>query len=119
MIKDVLNVQPIEAVTVTLFSMGIVFICLIAISYLIDLMRITLNKKRKEEEKVKEPKAEEVPIQTVDMAGEDDTELAAVITAAISALTGTKTSGIKIRNIKRLPDTDTAWSRAGKAELMR
>lgn len=60
-------------------------------------------------------------IQTLDNVGRAirAPELVAVITAAIAAMTGTSASGLVVRNIKRLPDFETAWSKTGKIELMR
>ncbi len=107
----------LDAGVITLFSMVVVFISLLVISYLIDLMRVTFNKKdNKAVEKTIQQSQQPVVNIVVE---EDDTELVAVITAAIAAMTGTNTSGLVVRNIKRLPDLDTTWSKTGKIELMR
>ncbi len=107
-----------EAIVVTLFSMGVVFISLLAISYLIDLMKVSLSKKDKKaaDAKVVQQSKQSVVNTVVE---QDDTELVAVITAAIAAMTGTSTSGLVVRNIKRIPDYDSSWSKTGKIELMR
>lgn len=109
------NIGIPEALIITVFSMAIVFVSLLAISYLIDLMRVCLN--RKKDKSASEQKVVQNVVQKV--VEEDDTELVAVITAAIAALTGTSTSGLVVRNIKRLPDFDSAWAKTGKVELMR
>ncbi len=105
-----------ESIIISLFCMVVVFLSLLVISYLIDLMRVLLSKKNN---KTAEVKIIEPTPQPVIKAEEDDSELVAVITAAIAAMTGTDASGLVVRNIKRLPDSDTAWSKMGKIELMR
>lgn len=91
----------------TLLGMGTVFVMLIFMSFIISLIKYVpallngTSKKKKEEAPkaapapapaaVAEPEAEEV----------DDTELIAVIAAAIAAAEGTSTDGFVVRSIKR------------------
>jgi Na+-transporting methylmalonyl-CoA/oxaloacetate decarboxylase beta subunit len=123
-----------ESIIISIFCMVVVFIALFAISYIVDITRFFVVKKEKKNI------AKNLGVDALDAASigiigsadgptkmilsskekeEDDTELVAVITAAIAALTGTNASGFAIKNIKRLPDSDTAWSRIGRIELMR
>ncbi len=114
------KISLLEAGIVTVFSMAVVFISLLAISYLIDLLRICLNKKENKAAQPKVVQQQSNPQQVVNkVVEEDDTELVAVITAAIAAMTGTSASGLVVRNIKRIPDFDTSWAKTGKIELMR
>ncbi len=119
MIKDFYNVSIGEALLVTLFSMGVVFLSLLAISFLIDLVRVALSGSEKKSTPVQQPQAPVVAPAPVVQVQEDDTELVAVITAAIAAMTGTNANGLVVKNIKRISDSDTAWSKTGKIELMR
>ena len=92
----------------TLLGMGTVFIVLIFISLIISLFKYipaienALKKKPKEVEKevVEAPVVEEVS-EEQDMT--DDTELVAVIAAAIAAAEGTTTDGFVVRSIRRRP----------------
>ena len=120
MIKDKMNVTIPESLLVTVFSMAVVFATLLIISYLVDVLRMILNKKEKKQETVAAPQEvkKEAPVVNIAVQ-EDDTELVAVITAAIAAMTGSNPSGLVVRNIKRMPESDTSWSKAGKIELMR
>ncbi len=112
------KIDLLEAGIVTVFSMAVVFISLLVISYIIDLMRVTFSKKDNKTVENKTIQQVSQPVVNT-VVEEDDTELVAVITAAIAAMTGTNASGLVVRNIKRLPDLDTTWSKTGKIELMR
>lgn len=109
-----------ESLTITIFSMVVVFIVLIAISYLIEILRITTNgKKGKEEPKkaIVEEKAVEKKEQIVSEEKVNDEELVAVIAAAaVAASLGTTIPQIKIKTIKRISPTTPLWSEAGRRE---
>ncbi|WP_427339276.1 OadG family protein [Caloranaerobacter sp. DY30410] len=109
------NVTIGQVLVVTVFSMGIVFLALLVISYIIDGFRFVFykdNKKEdKEQRKVIEPK-KSVPKEIFNE--EDDEELIAVITAAIAASISRPASEIRIRNIKRIPANTPIWARAGR-----
>lgn len=86
----------------TLMGMGTVFIVLIFISFIISLFKY-INKAgaKKPAEAATAPAAPVV--EAVEEAEElvDDTELVAVITAAIAAYAGTSSEGFQVRSIKR------------------
>jgi len=48
----------------------------------------------------------------------NDTELIAVLTAAIAASMNTSAYNLKIKSYKRIHDTIPAWSKAGRADIM-
>lgn len=90
----------------TILGMGTVFVVLIFISFIISLFRFIpeLEKKFKKSNTAEVPKA--APAVTpkavpAPAAEEDDTELAAVIAAAIAAAEGTSADGFIVRSIKR------------------
>ena len=115
------NISISDSLLITVFSMVVVFVVLIAISYLIDLLRLAINgKKDKEEtekasiiikekqiEKSQEIKAEE---------NSNDEELVAVITAAIAASLGVATPEVNIKSIKRVSQTTPTWAEMGRRE---
>lgn len=93
----------------TLLGMGTVFIVLIFISLLISLFKYIpaleaafKNKGKKEEPKKTQAAPAEVAVEPV-VEAEDDTELVAVIAAAIAAAEGTTTDGFVVRSIRRRP----------------
>ena len=91
----------------TLMGMGIVFVVLILISFIIYGFRIFPYLENKKKAKNKESAPAPVsaptpaPVPTPVVTAQDDLELAAVIAAAIAASTGTSTSDFVVRSIKR------------------
>ena len=83
----------------TVISMAVVFAVLILISLLISCFKIFpyLEKKKAAKAAGQAPQQEETPA----AAPADDTELIAVIAAAIAASTGTSTSDFVVRSINR------------------
>lgn len=105
-----------EALIITLFSMGLVFVTLLTISLILDGFRAVFHKKgpQKKEEKAQQPpvKSAEPPI----VETEEDEELIAVITAAIASSLSKTTSDIVVKNIQRVPQSTPAWARVGRQE---
>lgn len=117
LLEDKINISMADALKITVFSMLLVFLILLIISYMVDGMRGILSKKDKKNKTVEVVK----PVETivVEEVEEDDTEIVAVIMAAIEAYSGTSSKGLVIKNIKRMPASDTVWARAGKTDLMK
>ena len=93
-----------DAALNTVLGMGTTFVMLIVISYLVSAFEpIFGSKKKKVEAKPVEAApaaAAPAPVESVELS--DDTELVAVITAAISAYEGTtSTDGFVVRSIKK------------------
>jgi len=106
---------------VTLFGMGIVFIVLILLQYILKSMEIIFHKNKKvapEAVKVPEAKAvEDVAAQVLPEEEASDDQLAAVITAAVISCLGGN-SNIVVRNIRRVEDLTPSWGKAGRTEQM-
>lgn len=91
----------------TLLGMGTVFVVLIFIAFIISLFGFIPALEKKFSGKKEEPVAktlvetEIVQAKASVPAATDDTELVAVISAAIAAATGTSTDGFVVRSIKR------------------
>lgn len=104
----------ITGLQITLIGMGIVFIILYLISLALNLMQPIFYKPQKEQKPTQtqpEPKEKDQP-------GQDQSELIAVITAAIVAAAGT-TKQIKVTSIKRIPTTTPIWGQAARHENTR
>ena len=108
------TVGPGEAVMNTLIGMGTVFLVLILISFIISLLKfipIVMDKLTKKEEPVQPvPQAQPVsapkPVVQTPAAPADDTQLIAVITAAVAAAmeqdgVAVPVDGLVIRSIKK------------------
>lgn len=89
----------------TLLGMGTVFAVLIFMSLLISLFKyipLLLNKENKnKKEETADKELLEQPVNDVTEPEMDETELVAVIAAAIAAYEGTTTDGFVVRSIKR------------------
>lgn len=113
-----------QAWVVTLFSMGIVFLTLIIISYTIDVMRVLLNRKTKKKDNISNVNISNSQNNTIQektaiSIEEDETEIVAAISAAIAYILGKNTSDFIVKNIKRTPELDSSWANAGRMKLMR
>lgn len=109
-----------DSLIITVFGMLIVFVALLAIAYIIDILRLVVNgREEKEESKktIKEtiqlPAKETIkePKETV-----DDKELIAVISAALAAHLKKDIPQIKIKTIRRVSTPNPLWSEAGIKE---
>ncbi len=105
-----------EGLVVTALGMGVTFVALIVLSFMLDLLRILFYKEPK-----KAPvQAVEQPVAEAEAEAEEDNmeELVAVITAAVAASLQTSTHNIIVQNIVRVGDTTPTWGRAGRVEQM-
>lgn len=94
----------------TVLGMGTVFVVLIFMSFIISLLKyipMLMDKMTKKEAAPAEAVQPEI-VETEEVVA-DDTELIAVIAAAIAAAEGTSTDGFVVRSIKRR--TSNKWSK--------
>lgn len=107
-----------QSLIVTVFSMGIVFLSLLIISYIIDALRAVSTKDNGEKVTEKTVPVQVAKEEIVEIAKEedDDEELVAVIAAAIAASIGVNVSDLNIKSIKRIPQGGPVWSRIGRQE---
>lgn len=108
---------------VTLFGMGIVFIVLILLQYILKTMKVVFYKENGQSaksEQVRETKAVETAAPQVNYAAaveENEDELVAAITAALMSCLGGR-SNIVVRNIRRVDDFTPAWGKVSRTEQM-
>lgn len=101
----------------TVLGMGITFISLVALQFVVGFMA------KLSDEKVKEVPAEsmrkeETPLEMDDSDLRKDEELVAAISVAIAMKLKTGVGNIVIRNIERVEDTTPAWNKAGLLEQL-
>ncbi len=108
--------QFIYGLIVTLIGMGIVFIVLIFLVYLLEGIRIFANRDR--------VKKEEKPLETIEVSEIeevvdkiDENEIVAVISAAIAQVMGSR-SNLVIKSIIRTNDQLPVWAKAGRQDQM-
>lgn len=112
---------------VILLGMIITFVALILIWFLTALMSKVIQKieSKNSVAKVKtqpapSPKqtASTAPIVANVVNEEDESELIAVITAAIAASMNTSMHNIRVSNIRRISDSTPIWGKSGRSEVM-
>lgn len=106
-----------QSLIITIFSMAVVFLVLIGISYLIDILRVTTNNHKKESKKITnstKPIKEPEPVEKEQNI--EDEELVAVIAAAIAASMGVTIPDINIKSIKRISPPSPIWAEMGRIE---
>lgn len=104
--------KMVASLATTLLGMGITFLALIALQVVITLMarfvpegRI-VKKQEQEEKKESDEKTEE----------EFSQEVVAAISASLAVLLQCSPKGLVIKNIRKVEDTASMWSKAGMIE---
>ena len=113
-----------KALLVAVLGLSIVFIVLALIMFILIIMEKIFAPKNKEEPKQSVKQEVQKPKQTSKQESlnkKDDTELIAVLTAAVAAcLSATSPSGVstkfKIKSYRKLGDTNSAWNNASRKE---
>jgi len=100
----------------TVLGMGITFIALILLQFLISWMDRLVNRSSTDE-KTAVPVPEILTVPGVNNQV-DDGELVAVITATLAMQMKTSVDTIVIRNIRKIEDRSPLWNRAGIIEQM-
>lgn len=105
-----------ESLIISVFSMLIVFVGLLLISFIIGLLKNLDKSDNNKEKDILETKviAEENTVVTQ----ENDEEIVAVIAAAIAASLGVGIEDIVIKDIKRVGTEINSWTNAGLSEQM-
>ncbi|WP_102268233.1 OadG family protein [Massilicoli timonensis] len=109
------EITLLDSGVITVFSMALVFVALIVISYFIDFVAFLINRGTKKEE----PKAAAAPIVEEVIEEEDDSELVAVIAAAVAATSGKSMNAFVVRSIVPSAENESEWAKAGRMNLMR
>lgn len=100
-----------DAVVVCIFSIAVVFLVLLAISYMIDLVHWILTRNQKPaaapavSAAAAPAAAPEAPKSSVDPV---------LVAAAVAAYLGTSTDQIIVRSIRRAAPEETPWVQAGR-----
>ena len=100
----------------TMLGMGITFIALIILQVLISCMDKIINRTSASPQEAAQIAA--LPTNTSAAHEPEESELIAVITAAIAVTMKTTCDSIVIRNIAKIEDRSPLWNRAGIIEQM-
>lgn len=114
-----------ESLIVAIFSMGVVFLSLIAIAAIINRIKLISNKGEKRVEIIIEANVDveelkNLKTKTIEKALDVDNyeELVAVIAAAIACKLGVDVPDINIQTIRRIPQYFSPWRAMGKQEQL-
>ena len=108
------NELIMEGLAYTVMGIAIVFMILVIIMLVIKAMALFSVEKKAEVQSVV---TEEAPAPTpVTEEKQDDSELIAVITAAVADAMGRSTSGLVVRSYKNV--SGDAWNRAGRLDVL-
>ncbi len=112
------NELILEGLAYTVMGILVVFMILVIIMLVIKAMALlsTESKPKEQKQLVKQP--EEVTLEETPAVAQatDDSELIAVITAAIAAAMGKGTSGFVVRSYKTV--SGDAWNKAGRMDIL-
>ena len=109
---------------VIVLGMGITFVALVLIWWITVLMSKTIQKFEAKTHltEVKSQSSKVTvsqPIPTLEtLAVEDESELVAVITAAIAFSLSTSVQSIRVTNIRRIVDATPTWGKSGRNDVM-
>jgi len=103
----------------TILGMGITFVILIVLQFVIGLFEKLSGLEKKPPAAAKLSPAPAAKTVAAKPAEQTTDELAPVIAASVAMLLGTSAGNIVIRNIKPVENTLPAWQGAGIAEQMR
>lgn len=110
-----------QAAVICAFSMGVIFAVLLSISLLIDLLAVWMKRRSRADApaEISAPVAA-VPVQASEEAvpREIETELI-LITAAVASYLGKRTDEIVVREIRKVQNVESEWSRSVRTEALR
>ena len=112
------NITFGQAGIVCIFSLIVVFLVLLAISYMIDLVAWFLKRSEKKEEHPEAPAAAPAPVCVPDPPSPDSHIDVVVITAAVAAYLGADSSTFVVRSVRRIGAEESDWSRAGRLDSL-
>lgn len=103
---------------VTLVGMGMCFIVLIGLAYMLGGLKLISNKGAAEKKsEIVELENAETPQEVINETAEDEGELVAVISAALATFMGSE-SNLVVRSINRVEGNTPVWAKVGRQEQM-
>ena len=112
------NITYGQAGIVCIFSLVVVFVVLLSISYLIDIVAWFLRRSEEKEKVPEAPAAVPAPVSVPEPAAADSHIDVVVITAAVAACLGADSSTFVVRSIRRLGPEESDWSRTGRLDSL-
>ena len=107
-----------EGLKTTVVGITIVFAVLLILMFVMMLMKVIFYKPAKTASAPKTPGAEPAKAEVAADASIDETELVAVLTAAVAACLNTSTYNLNIKSYRRINDHSPAWNKAGRRDVI-
>lgn len=106
--------ELIHGLMVTVIGMGVTFVALIALSFILDLFRILAEGSSKKENLTQEIEEieKESYVEESSVEDEDNLELVAAITAVLSASLNTTSDQLVVRSFRRIDRGSSSWKKA-------
>ncbi|HOE57650.1 MAG TPA: OadG family protein, partial [Bacillota bacterium] len=102
---------------VTGVGMGMTFIVLIGLAYMLGILKVLSNKGTEKKTEIIKLDDTEEPLQVTEASAEDEGEIVAAIIAALSVFMGSS-SNLIVRSVKRVEDNAPVWAKVGRHEQM-
>lgn len=114
------NITYAQALIVCVFSLIVVFVVLLAITYMIQIVAWFVERSDKKKGVTTPPEAAPAPaaVPAPAPATADSHIDVVLITAAVAAYLGTDTSSFVVRSIRKIGTEETAWNRAGRLDSL-
>ena len=105
-----------EGLAYTVMGILVVFMILVIIMLVIKAMALFSGNNEKEVNASKKAEAAPAPAAVAAVKKEDDSEIVAVITAAIASMLGESATGFRIRSYRKVAGGE--WNKAGRREAL-
>ncbi|NLM43193.1 MAG: OadG family protein [Clostridiales bacterium] len=106
---------------VTLVGMGMCFIILIGLAYMLNALKLISNRgsaeKKTEIVEVEKAESRSEAVDETNAVTEDEGELVAVISAALAAFMG-RENNLVVRSIRRVEGNAPVWAKLGRQDQM-
>lgn len=106
-----------QAVLIFVLGIGTVFAVLILLWAILKLMKVVFYREPKPAAQVQQTAPAQLePAATAQPAAADDSELVAVLTAAVACCLNTSTYNLKIRSYRKLGGPESVWNSVSRKE---
>lgn len=107
-----------DSIIVSVVSMVIVFLSLIAIAFIINRLKLIASDKKFEDKKIVATEIKAIEKTETVQNEINNEELVAVVAAAIASSLGLDIPDINIQSIRRISQNTTTWSDMGRKEQL-
>lgn len=107
-----------QGLPIAIIGYVMVFVVLGILWLALELMRIVLSPKKKAKPVEAKTQAVEADVSPTIVDEADESELVAILTAAVAASLNTSTYNLKIKSFKRIDTKNNAWANASRNDAL-